>query len=162
MSHLHTLIQQYAAYDRWAHQAIVDRLKEEPAATLDRHAASSYPTLRGTLMHIRDAENAWFLRLTGATMRWPAEAGQELDTLMPHVERFTAYAMALDETGLLAICRYHDLKGNPFAQPAWQMIMHCINHGSHHRGQVVTQMRSLGLERIPRTDLVAFQRLGGS
>lgn len=161
MSHLSTLIHQYAAYDRWANAAFVDRLAEEPEATLDRHAASSFPTLRGTLMHIRDAENAWFLRLTGATMRWPAEPGQALDTLMPYVERFTGYAMALDEEGLLATCRYRDLKGDPYAQPAWQMIMHCINHGSHHRGQVVTQMRALGLERVPRTDLVAFQRLPG-
>ncbi|MBK6627735.1 MAG: DinB family protein [Flavobacteriales bacterium] len=162
MSHLSTLIQQYAAYDHWASTAFVDRLKEEPDALLDRHAASSFPTLRGTLMHIRDAENAWFLRLTGATMRWPAEPTQELDTLMPHVERFTGYARSLDEEGLMATCRYHDLKGNPYAQPAWQMIMHALNHSSYHRGQVVTQMRALGLERIPRTDLVAFQRLAGA
>lgn len=162
MSPFSTLIRQYAAYDRWANAAFVARLSEEPEAILDRHAASSFPTLRGTLMHIRDAENAWFLRLTGATMRWPAEPSQGLDTLMTHVDRFTGYAMALDEEGLVATCRYHDLKGNPYEQPAWQMIMHALNHSSYHRGQVVTQMRALGLERIPRTDLVAFQRLSGA
>ena len=54
---------------------------------------------------------------------------------------------------------YRDLRGNAHRQSAWQMIMHCCNHSTQHRGQLITQMRQLGLEEIPATDLVRFWRL---
>ena len=77
---------------------------------------------------------------------------------MARAARFRDHVITLPLDGLLRECAYKDLKGTPYVQQAWQMIMHCLNHSSYHRGQVVTQMRELGLEDIPRTDLIHFQR----
>jgi uncharacterized damage-inducible protein DinB len=44
-------------------------------------------------------------------------------------------------------------------QQRWQILMHCFNHSSYHRGQLVTMMRQLDLTDIPAMDLVVFQRL---
>jgi uncharacterized damage-inducible protein DinB len=53
---------------------------------------------------------------------------------------------------------YKDLKGNEYRQPAWQLLMHCFNHGTQHRAQLITMMRTLGSKEIPANDMVVYQR----
>jgi uncharacterized damage-inducible protein DinB len=57
------------------------------------------------------------------------------------------------------MAEYPDLRGNLHRQPVWQLLLHCFNHSTQHRGQVITLMRTLGLGDIPANDLVVFQRL---
>lgn len=153
-----TLIDHYIAYDRWANGRFIERLEEEPDAILDREAVSSFPTIRRTLLHIRDAENAWYCRLSGSEMAWPADPSDRIATLLTYSDRFCDHVRAYDEKELMSIRIYHDLRGNEHRQVAWQMIMHCLNHSTQHRGQVITQMRSFGMDRIPANDMVVFQR----
>jgi uncharacterized damage-inducible protein DinB len=152
------LIHEYAAYGHWANARFVERLSREAAAVLDTTVASSFPSLRATLLHIRDAENAWTLRLLGEPSRWPADPSPDLATIMPFANRFKELVLSYSADDLLAEHAYKDLKGNTHASPAWRMIMHCINHGTQHRGQLITMMRGLGLGAIPANDLVVFQR----
>ncbi len=153
-----TLIDHYTAYDRWANARFVERLQKEPDELLDRKAPSSFPTLRKTLLHIRDAENAWYCRLSGSPMTWPAEESDRIDTLLTYSDRFCDLVLSYDAKELASDRVYHDLRGNAHEQKAWQMIMHCLNHSTQHRGQIITQMRSLGMEGIPANDLVVYQR----
>jgi uncharacterized damage-inducible protein DinB len=48
--------------------------------------------------------------------------------------------------------------GVRYAQPFWQTFQHLVNHGTYHRGQVVTMLRQLGVQTVPSTDLIAFYR----
>ncbi|MFN3874726.1 MAG: DinB family protein [Flavobacteriales bacterium] len=152
------LLHEYAAYDRWANERIVARLAQEPEAVLDAPAASSFPSLRKTLLHIRDAECAWTCRLIGAPVRWPAEESLDIRTLLGHCHRLHDLALGMDEAALRSVRQYLDLKGNRHSSTVWRMLMHCFNHSTQHRGQLITQMRALGLEGIPANDLVVFQR----
>lgn len=156
---LSTIIHPYTAYDHWANGLFLDRLEREPDEVLDRQAPSSFPSLRSTLLHIRDAEHVWLCRLTGDPHRWPAEEGSDLGSVRRHVQAFHDHVKALNEEELAHEHTYHDLRGNAHRQTAWQMIMHCCNHSTQHRGQLITQMRQLGLEEVPATDLVRFWRL---
>lgn len=152
------LIHQYVDYDRWASMLFVQRLSAEPPAVLDAPVASSFPSLRSTVLHLRDAINAWYRRLDGLAPQWPAEEGTDLEGLLRHGGLFHAKVKAMDETALSRTVNYTDLRGNAHAQPAWQMIMHACNHATYHRGQLVTIMHALGLKDIPSTDLVKYQR----
>ena len=152
------LLDHYADYDRWANTRFVERLIGEIPAVLDAHAPRSFSSLRATLLHIRDAENAWWGRITGTSTTWPAEDSQEIVSVVRHAERFNALVHELDEAGLMENRTYKDLRGNAHVQPVWQMVMHCLNHSTQHRGQLITQMRSLGLADIPANDLVVYQR----
>jgi uncharacterized damage-inducible protein DinB len=78
--------------------------------------------------------------------------------LLKYAVRLHDRVLGMDEAALLTVKNYKDLRGNPHAQPAWQMIMHALNHGTYHRGQVVTMMRVLELEDVPNSDLVRYQR----
>ena len=39
--------------------------------------------------------------------------------------------------------------------PAWQIVMHVVNHGTLHRGQIVGMLRQLGA-KPPATDIVFY------
>lgn len=153
------LLVQLAAYTLWANTRSVDRLKEESDAVLDRAVSSSFPTLRATILHIRDAECAWTHRLQGINpVPWPAEESTEVASLLTHTARLRDLVAGTDEGWLEGRAVYHDLRGNRHEQPRWQMLLHCFNHGTQHRGQLITMMRALGLDRIPPNDLVVYQR----
>lgn len=155
---IHALLDQYAAYDLWANTLFVKRLDREPEELLDRPAPSSFPSLRGTLLHIRDAHHVWWCRLNGREHQWPAEDDSSISTLLKHAAMLRDHVARSSDPDLVKERNYIDLKGNAHRQPVWQMLMHGFNHASYHRGQVVTLMHALGLQDVPRTDLVVFQR----
>ncbi|MCB9184673.1 MAG: hypothetical protein H6591_12240 [Flavobacteriales bacterium] len=153
------LVHEYVSYGHWATARFVDRLMREGDAVLDAPTLSSFPTLRKTVLHIRDAENAWTCRLLGEAQSWPADPSTALSSVMPFCDRFVETVKAMDEEGLRRSHAYKDLKGNAHSSAAWRMILHCVNHGTQHRGQLITMMRALGLEDVPANDLIVFQRL---
>jgi uncharacterized damage-inducible protein DinB len=52
---------------------------------------------------------------------------------------------------------YRDLKGRTWKQPVWQLVLHLVNHGTHHRGQVSGFIRAMGATPPP-LDLVFYYR----
>lgn len=155
---LRSLIDQYSAYDLWANTLFVRRLDREPGELLDREAPSSFPTLRRTILHVRDAEAAWLCRLLGVPQRWPAEEDVTVNNLLTHCTRMRDHVQGMTAAAMEKIHAYQDLRGNTHQQPAWQMLMHCFNHSTYHRGQLVTMMRVLGMDEIPHSDLVIYHR----
>lgn len=159
---LKLIIDQYAGYTRWANTRFVERLQRETAERLDQHTPSSFPSLRATVLHIRDAENAWLHRLQGLSpVPWPAEEDRSIQTLLPYTTGLHDLVLAADEGWLAATVAYHDLRGNRHDQPRWQMVLHAFNHGTQHRGQLITMMRALNMAEIPANDLIAYQRTLG-
>ena len=152
------LLHEYAAYDRWANTRFVERLRREADEVLDAPVANSFPSLRKTVLHIRDAENAWMCRLEGVAVPWPAEATTDLDGLLRVNARLHDMVLGMDEAIMHEQREYKTLKGDPQRSTVWRMLHHCFNHSTQHRGQLITMMRALGLAEIPANDLVVFQR----
>ncbi|MCC6839219.1 MAG: hypothetical protein IT230_03590 [Flavobacteriales bacterium] len=150
------LIHQFAAYDLWANTRVVERLQREPEATLDRHVKSSFPSLRKSLLHIRDSGNVWYSRIFELA---PMVLEPRIGSLMHLSAALRDKVLLLDEGRLQEAVAYTDMKGRPFTQPRWQLLLHCYNHASYHRGQVITMMHQLDLGEVPNTDLVAYQRM---
>lgn len=152
------LLHHLAAYGLWANKRFVERLAQEPAEVLDHPVPNSFPSLRTTVLHIRNAEHVWWCRLTGAAPRWPAEENDDIRTLLPHAQHFHDRVIAMGEKEAAMVHSYADLRGNRFQQPAWMMVAHCVNHSTQHRGQLITLMRHLQLQDIPANDMVVYQR----
>jgi uncharacterized damage-inducible protein DinB len=64
----------------------------------------------------------------------------------------------LGETGASRIVEYKLMNGQPGALPFWQLVLHIVNHGSYHRGQVTTLLRQLGAPPPKSTDMITFCR----
>jgi len=55
------------------------------------------------------------------------------------------------------VIEYKDMKGRPYSQPVWQILLHLVNHGTHHRGQVSGFLRAMDKTPAP-LDLIAYYR----
>jgi uncharacterized damage-inducible protein DinB len=67
------------------------------------------------------------------------------------------WAAPLTDAQALAECSYRDRAGNPYTTPVWQIVMHVVNHGTHHRGAVSGFIRAMG-HTPPPLDLIAYYR----
>lgn len=63
----------------------------------------------------------------------------------------------LSDEMLVESVSYRNLKGAEYTQPLSDILMHVINHGTYHRGQIARAVRQSDGEPIP-TDLVIFMR----
>jgi uncharacterized damage-inducible protein DinB len=156
------MLLQYVAYNLWANECLGELLGSFPIEVTDREIKSSFPSLRKTAFHIRDAELIWLKRLQGESpSSWPAQENSQDD-----IRAFTAGSLAFrdfifgcGENFFTEKKSFRNLAGEPFEQVTTQMIMHCMNHSTFHRGQLVTMIRASGYTgKIPPTDLVYFFR----
>ncbi len=57
------LLKQLAAFNSWANQRIIETILQLPEEKIHQKVASSFPSLQVTLLHMWDAESAWWQRL---------------------------------------------------------------------------------------------------
>ena len=62
---LDILLKDYSTYNEWANVRITSWLKNTAMDVLEIPVASSFPSLRATLLHIWAAEDIWLNRLKG-------------------------------------------------------------------------------------------------
>lgn len=152
------ILKHYAGYDLWANHRYIDRLSLENEELLDREAPGSFPSIRSMILHIRNAEHVWLKRLKSEPYTWPSEPSEAIATLIPQCQLLHDHVADLTDDDVMVRVEYSDLKGNEHVQPVWQILMHCFNHSTQHRGQLITMMRHFQMKDIPSNDLIVYQR----
>jgi uncharacterized damage-inducible protein DinB len=156
-----TLLQQYTSYNLWANTHFGIVLKDLDPALLDKEVVSSFPSLRKTIHHIWDAELIWLSRMKNQVIAWPPSArytDPAIEQFVDGSKAFDEFVRLQDEDFLEGSTSYRNTKGTEFSTPNSGIIMHCMNHSTFHRGQLVTILRNVGITKIPSTDLIAFLR----
>ena len=153
----------HLAYTEWATARVIGAAHELAPEELIRDFGTADRSVLGTLTHVFGADRVWLARIQGGAQEWPREYGlEELEKDWREVyRRWREWAGGLDETAIAARISYHDLKGNAWVSPVWQIVLHVVNHGTHHRGQVAGFLRAMG-KTPPPLDLIAFYRQGGA
>jgi uncharacterized damage-inducible protein DinB len=156
-----TQLQDLAAYDLWAISRLADWLKTKPAALLEAEVASSFPGIRETLLHIRDVERSLLEQLQQArpsfSTRMDDDSLEEvLETLVEQAALFDEYVQSLTEEELQEECDCHIMFVGEICRPRFEIIQHCLNHSTYHRGQVITIGHQLGLRDAPMTDYLFY------
>ena len=157
-------LQQCAAYTIWANQKIFDCISNLSDDQINREIASSFTSIQKTVLHMWDAETAWWQRLkleerlvmpgkdfAGSFSELVKNINQQSLTWKEWVDNAT-------EVQLQHVFAYQNTKKEQFKQPVFEMLLHLFNHGTYHRGQLVTMLRQLGVDKIPQTDFVVFCR----
>ena len=150
-------------YHYWARDRVLDAVEPLTADQLTRDLANSFPSVRDTLVHLYGAEWIWCARWEGESPEVlpAASAFPDLVTIRhawdEQERRVRAVLDRLGPEGVLRPIEYQRL-GVRQAQPFWQMLQHLVNHGSYHRGQVVTMLRQLGVVPPENMDLISFYR----
>jgi uncharacterized damage-inducible protein DinB len=149
-------------YTQWATMRLLDVAMQLTSEELNRDFGTSEHSVLGTLVHTFAGDRIWLYRVAGgANPGFVSDADRSLAVLeqdWPAVlERWRLWAANLTDESTDALLDYTDLKGNPHRQPIWQIVLHVVNHGTHHRGQVSGFLRALG-RTPPPLDLIYFYR----
>jgi uncharacterized damage-inducible protein DinB len=150
-------------YNSWANRRTLDSCTPLTPEQFTRDMVSSFRSVRDTLAHIYGAEwlwlERWCERIPNAL---PSSADfPDLDALRARWEELErnlgTFIDSLTPAGLQRVIKYKNTRGTPFEGPLEPMLSHVVNHGTYHRGQVVTLLRQLGAKPVA-TDLIAFHR----
>jgi uncharacterized damage-inducible protein DinB len=179
-------IQTLYAYNRWANQRMFSALEKLSDAQFTASVQSSFPSLRETVFHILGAEWIWLQRWKGMSPRaavpganvTPAVLSKLTPVSVSNAEELStvaglrSFAGAVDrerqeflntltDDRLHAPLQFSDMAGTPYAEPLVQLMQHLVNHGSYHRGQVITMLRQAGAQTVA-LDMLYFFRDGGA
>jgi uncharacterized damage-inducible protein DinB len=154
------MLRQQVDFTAWA----TERVMKAAAALTPEELAHDFKTadksVLGTLVHCYRAERIWFNRLNDKKVDFKVEGDDTLAALQqnwPALQRgWIDWARGLtDEAAASQELSYSDLKGNVWKQPIWTLVQHVVTHSTHHRGQAVGFIRSLG-HVPPNVDLISF------
>jgi uncharacterized damage-inducible protein DinB len=153
------LIKTYAEYSLYADKKIIHWLQQKPVELIDFQLPSSFSSIRKTLWHIHDTERFWLSILKGESINFDTEMPQNIDIFFAQCitqsELFTSYSTSLSDEALENTC----VINQPWMKatmPKFEIIQHCINHSSYHRGQIITIARNAGISDIPMTDYAMY------
>lgn len=149
-------------YMIWASTRALDAAAALDEDELSRDFGTAHRSVLGTLIHVFDAERIWLRRIHGedsGSSPLPEPAG--LAALREHWlsvhQGWKDWAAAIGAEDAAAVLSYRDLRGNPWRTPVWQVVLHVVNHGTHHRGQISGFLRAMG-HVPPPLDLIAYCR----
>jgi len=154
-SALLSLIQDYSLYNQWASSTLIDWLKTKDVQLMDEEVPSSFSTVKKTLIHIWQTELFWFTMLqqkeSGKTVETPPDTTKLFTEILQHSKKMTEYLKTLNDEILTEKVEIN----TPWfssSQPRYELIQHCFNHSTYHRGQIITIGRNLGWTDAPMTD----------
>jgi uncharacterized damage-inducible protein DinB len=143
---------------------MADFLRNLKEGEADKEITSSFSSIRKTVFHVYGAQKLWLKRLDGTSL--PAfppydslDFPAALDALVETSVQIATLAESCTEEALQKSVTYKNLAGQQFTNPVSEILMHVANHGSYHRGQLITMLRQLGYSTLFATDYIAFTRL---
>ena len=156
------ILETHLKYTAWASGRLLEAAAALSEEELNRDFLTADKTVLGTLVHCFAADRAWYYRVDGSprssfidpedrslavlTTEWPKYSQRWLETLSKETEE-----------SLARIITFTDWKDKQHQQPLWQIILHMVNHATHHRGQVSGFLRSMG-GVPPQLDLIFYYR----
>lgn len=159
-----TLLTDYTRYNLWANKHLSEVMLKLSDEQLDKEITSSFSSIRKTIYHIWGAEDIWKKRLSHEPFeKW---AGSDNNFSLEEVihqwnetsQWFIEFVETSSEDFLKTKLTYKNLAGTEYTNQVSDVIQHVLNHGTFHRGQLITMLRQVGITQLPATDYIAFFR----
>jgi len=136
-------------YSAWATQRLMDVAAKLPQEELVRDFQTSDKCVLDTLVHVYAADRIWLSRVLAeprATFVDPEDRDLTLlQTEWPALhERWKLWLRDFSDADVTRNISFKDMRGNARTQPVWQVVLHLVNHGTHHRGQISGFLRAMG------------------
>lgn len=156
------ILREHLLYTAWASERLVKAASGLSHEELTRDFGTSEHSVLGTLVHVFAADRIWLSRVTGEALAVPiSEADYSLSVLeneWPRIhDGWNGWAAGLTDERASAAISYRDMRGNAHQSAAWEIVLHLVNHGTHHRGQVSGFLRAMG-HVPPVLDLIRYYR----
>ena len=159
------LLSSTVSYNLWVNERLVNLFRSVDQSLIEQAVVSSFPSIRATLLHLWDVEVLWLARLNGVSPTdFPSKtfkgSNEEIyQNLLKSSQDFVDYVVNKPVESFYESIAYTLLTAQgDFRNDAGDMIQHCMNHQSFHRGQLITMARQLGITEFPRTDYIMYKR----
>jgi uncharacterized damage-inducible protein DinB len=161
-------------YAIWATTKVSQILENTDESIWKKETPSSFNTLEKTALHIWDAEHVWLKRLQGESLTdWPSKdfKGDKSECLkgwLDNLKGFRDQVASKDEDYLQSVISYKNIVGKPYSNTVEEIIYHVVNHGTFHRGQIITMLRANDCtdwsthEELASTDLITYLRVAAT
>ena len=147
----------YADYNFWAAQKFTKWLSMKPDDLLQKEIPSSYPSIIKTVNHILETEIYWYSIISEIPKTNDERKIEELSTeqilkgWLKSAKGITELIHSFSKQDLMKLIKVE----SPWFQcelPKYEYLMQLINHGTYHRGQIVTIGRNIGITDAMNTD----------
>ncbi|KIQ25156.1 damage-inducible protein DinB [Flavobacterium sp. MEB061] len=153
---LKNIMSNYAGYNLWVNQQFVNWLSPKSDELLYAEVPSSFSTIMKTLDHIWSTEEYWFSVISENSLlekKPESELSKEeiLSGLLNSSKKLADFINSLSEEDLVKKVKII----NPWFEcelPISDYLLQVINHGTYHRGQIVTMGRNIGITDASNTD----------
>ena len=154
------LLRSQIGYTAWASGLLVEAAGRLTPEELTRDFGTADKSVLGTLVHIFGADRLWLARIKGESAnQFLTDADYRLAVLQNEwpvlYGQWKEWVWGLTDESTQAELSYQDMRGNPWRAPLGQLVLHVVNHGTHHRGQVSGFLRTMGYTP-PKLDLVYY------
>jgi len=137
-------------YSAWATARIFQAASALDAAQLAAPSGASFSSVHDTLVHIMAAQWIWLSRWQGTspTSLLEARVFPDLASLRARWDQIEAdtrrFVATLTDADLARVVEYRNTRGELWAYPLWQQVVHQVNHATYHRGEVAAALTQLG------------------
>jgi uncharacterized damage-inducible protein DinB len=144
------LVRTLYRYSEWATTRIFQAASRLSPSELAAPSGASFSSVRETLVHIMAAQLIWLSRWQGTSptslldaREFPdlASVRARWDQIEADTRRFVA---GLTDADLARVVEYRNTRGERWAYPLWQQVVHQVNHATYHRGEVAAALTQLG------------------
>jgi uncharacterized damage-inducible protein DinB len=135
-------------YNYWANDRIITASKKISTDQFTAPAAFPYGGLRGTLLHVLDAERTWRMRCQHiADIPDLVESDYPtLDALLQFwrqdEQAMHAFLASLTDNDLATSITYSIGEGKTRSRVLWHILIHVMNHGTQHRSEAAAILTS--------------------
>jgi uncharacterized damage-inducible protein DinB len=144
------LVRTLYRYSAWATARIFQAATRLSPGELAAPSGASFSSVRETLVHIMAAQSIWLSRWKGVSPTALLDAREfpdlasiraRWDQIEADTQRFVA---SLTDSDLARVVEYRNTRGERWAYPLWQQVVHQVNHATYHRGEVAAALTQLG------------------
>ena len=159
------LLASFAAYDLWANRKMLDAIVPLTEGQQQQEITSSFSSIHKTCLHLWDASSIWWQRLqmheqiVVPSLSFHPCMSDVATGLLAQNKQWVEWLTTVVEAELEKELPYKNMKGDTFRQPVKDILLHLFNHGTYHRGQLVTMLRQVGVEEIEPTDYIVYSRV---
>lgn len=155
------LISSYADYNLSANQQFVKWLNNQLEEQLKKNVQSSFNSVLQTLNHIWAIEEMWCADLfknTDAINRYGVQDLKSKEVFEGLLHRSSIIAEKVSQLSEKELADKVHIK-TPWFEANLTLVeylQHLFNHGTYHRGQIVTIAHNLGFNEMPSTDYLFY------
>lgn len=150
-----TKIVELVNYNLWANKRLISWLEGNDDKLITKNSQSSFSNILKTIDHILDGQIFYYSALNELPFEKPWDNSLQgiYKGLIEQSNIFLTYVKSQNTFDNSRLVKTKILDGK---FPQFELIQHCMNHSTFHRGQIITIGHQLGLTKAPSTDMLFY------